>query len=64
VPSYSNPADKLSREECELYQDIVKSKVDLKAVWESCTREERTPSLHVGGERETEAQPRGQKERA
>ena len=64
VPSYSNPADKLSREECELYQDIVKSKVDLKAVWESCTREERTPSLDVGGERETEAQPRGQKERA
>lgn len=55
VPSYSNPADKLSREECESYQGTARTRVDLGKVWAKCILEDKAPSLHVGGERETEA---------
>ena len=55
VLSYSNPADKLSREDCESYQGTARTRVDLEKVWAKCILEDKAPSLHVGGERETEA---------
>ena len=51
VPSYSNPADVLSREEILAYKGVNRSRMDLLQAWERC-REEITPSLISGGGRE------------
>ena len=52
VPSYSNPADALSREETQTYQGTNRSKVNLMDAWKLCQAES-SPSLQPGGGRET-----------
>ena len=51
VPSYSNPADVLSREETLAYKGVNRSRMDLLQAWERC-QNENSPSLHSGGGRE------------
>ena len=51
VPSYSNPADALSREEILAYKGANRSRIDPLQAWERC-REEIAPSLISGGRRE------------
>ena len=53
VPSYSNPADALSREEILAYKGVNRSRIDLLQAWERC-REEIAPSLISGGRREAD----------
>lgn len=51
VPSYSNPADTLSREEVKCYEGVSRSRVGLLDAWKRC-QSEISPSLHIGGGRE------------
>ena len=53
VPSFSNPADALSREEISKYQGTDRSRVNLNEAWKRC-KAEPSPSLQPGGGRETE----------
>jgi hypothetical protein len=53
VPSYSNPADVLSREETFTYKGVNRSRMDLLQAWKRCQTES-TPSLHSGGGREAD----------
>ena len=52
VPSYSNPADTLSREEVVAYQGTERSRMNLLEAWNECQNES-SPSLLCGGRRET-----------
>ena len=52
VPSYSNPADLLSREVCHSYRGVPCSKVCLMEVWRKCESASCSPSLHARGERD------------
>ena len=47
VPSFSNPSDKLSREELEWHKEVQCTKINLMEAWQMCSIED-TPSLHVG----------------
>ena len=51
VPSFSNPADALSRKEVPVYKGVDRTRMNLLQAWERC-QEENTPSLIPGGERE------------
>ena len=53
VPSYSNPADVLSREETFTYKGVNRSRMDLLQAWKRCQTES-TPSLHSVGGREAD----------
>ena len=48
VPSFSNPADALSREEISKYQGTDRSRVNLNEAWKRC-KAEPSPSLQPGG---------------
>ena len=52
VPSYSNPADKLSRELVESFHGKPRTKVDLSVIWKACEDLQSIPSLLSGGGRE------------
>ena len=52
VPSYSNPADVLSREEITEFYGVKRTRCSLMDAWKRC-QAETCPGLHPGGERET-----------
>jgi hypothetical protein len=63
VPSFSNPADALSRQEIQSYQGVPRSRVDLMQVWNLCKDEVILPSLNPGQDARLESRrnPHGQK---
>eukprot|EP00435_Cladocopium_sp_Y103_P011386 s2311_g3.t1 len=52
VPSQSNPADELSREEVEMYRGLKRTKTCLLETWKKCEAEPLNASLHSGEWRE------------
>ena len=52
VPSFSNPADALSRKITERCRGVSGTRVDLAEIWRRCQNEKKSPSLRPGGGRE------------
>ena len=52
LPSFSNPADSLSREITERCRGVPRIRVDLVEIWKKCQNEKKSPSLQPGGGRE------------